>query len=222
MNRSNSPININIGCGSTPIKGWFNYDNSFSIRLSKQPILYSLLGSINLISKNQREYINFLKHSNVIYANATKYIPHADKSVDVVYSCHMLEHLTKNDVINFLKESRRVLKSNGIIRTVIPDIKYLVENYLTSNDADTFIENTLLSEEHPTLTSKIKYLFLGNRNHQWMYDGKSLSKLLTSVGFNNPQIMEPNHTNIENHGNLDLSERANGSVCVEAFNQTSF
>ena len=87
---------------------------------------------------------------------------------------------SKNDAINFLKESRRVLKNNGIIRTVIPDIKYLVENYITSNDADTFIENTLLSEEHPTLTSKIKYLFLGNRNHQWMYDGNSLSKLLTN------------------------------------------
>ena len=52
---------------------------------------------MGLISKTQREYINFLKHSNVIYANATKYIPHIDNSVDVVYSCHMLEHLTKNE-----------------------------------------------------------------------------------------------------------------------------
>ena len=173
---------------------------------------------MGLISKTQREYINFLKHSSVIYANATKYIPHADKSVDVVYSCHMLEHLTKNDAINFLKESRRVLKNNGIIRTVIPDIKYLVNNYIKSKDADTFIENTLLSEEYPTLRSKIKYLFLGSRNHQWMYDENSLSKLLTSAGFNKPQIMKPNHTNIKDHGNLDLSERAMGSVCIEAFN----
>ena len=217
MDTTNSVVKINVGCGSTPIEGWFNYDNSFSIRLSKQPILYSLLGSINLISKNQREYINFLKHSNVIYANATKYIPHADKSVDVVYSCHMLEHLTKKDAFNFLKESHRVLKNNGIIRTVIPDIKYLVNNYIKSKDADTFIENTLLSEEYPTLKSKIKYLFLGSRNHQWMYDENSLSKLLTSAGFNKPQIMKPDHTNIKDHGKLDLSERATGSVCIEAF-----
>ena len=129
----------------------------------------------------------------------------------------MLEHLTKNDAINFLKESRRVLKNNGIIRTVIPDIKYLVNNYMKSKDADTFIENTLLTEEYPTLKSKIKYLFLGSRNHQWMYDENSLSKLLTSAGFDNPQIMKPGHTNIKNHGNLDLSERATGSVCIEAF-----
>ena len=217
MNTTNSLVKINIGCGSTPIEGWFNYDNSFSIRLSKQPILYNILGSMGFISKNQREYINFLKHSSVIFANATKYIPHADKSVDVIYSCHMLEHLTKNDAINFLKESRRVLKNNGIIRTVIPDIKYLVNNYIKSKDADTFIENTFLTEEYPTLKSKIKYLFLGSRNHQWMYDENSLSKSLTSAGFNKPQIMKPGHTNIKDHGKLDLSERATGSVCVEAF-----
>ena len=217
MDKTNSLVKINIGCGSTPIEGWFNYDNSFSIRLSKQPILYNILSSVGFISKAQREYINFLKHSSVFFANATKYIPHADKSVDVIYSCHMLEHLTKNDAINFLKESRRVLKNNGIIRTVIPDIKYLVNNYMKSKDADTFIENTLLTEEYPTLKSKIKYLFLGSRNHQWMYDENSLSKLLTSAGFNNPQIMKHGHTNIKDHGNLDLSERATGSVCIEAF-----
>ena len=88
---------------------------------------------------------------------------------------------------------------------------------MKSKDADTFIENTLLTEEYPTLKSKIKYLFLGSRNHQWMYDENSLSKLLTSAGFDNPQIMKPGHTNIKNHGNLDLSERATGSVCIEAF-----
>ena len=60
MDKTNSLVKINIGCGSTPIEGWFNYDNSFSIRLSKQPILYNILGSMGFISKAQREYINFL------------------------------------------------------------------------------------------------------------------------------------------------------------------
>ena len=50
-----------------------------------------------------------------------------------------------------------------------------------------------------------------------MYDENSLSKLLTSAGFNKPQIMKPGHTNIKDHGKLDLSERATGSVCIEAF-----
>ena len=218
MDTTNSLVKINIGCGSTPIEGWFNYDNSFSIRLSKQPILYNILGSVGFISKAQREYINFLKHSSVFFANATKYIPHADKSVDAIYSCHMLEHLTKNDAINFLKESRRVLKNNGIIRTVIPDIKYLVNNYIESKDADTFIENTLLTEEYPTLKSKIRYLFLGSRNHQWMYDGKSLCNLLSSAGFEEPRILETGLTTIPDPGMLDLKERSPESVFVEAVN----
>ena len=66
MDKTNSLVKINIGCGSTPIEGWFNYDNSFSIRLSKQPILYNILGGMGFISKNQREYINFLKHCIIL------------------------------------------------------------------------------------------------------------------------------------------------------------
>jgi Holliday junction resolvase len=49
-----------------------------------------------------------------------------------------------------------------------------------------------------------------------MYDGKSLAKLLESNGFKNIRILASGETSIEDPGPLDLKERADESVYVEA------
>ena len=66
--------------------------------------------------------------------------------------------------------------------------------------------------------AKIKYLIIGDRNHQWMYDGKSLCKFLAIAGFKEPCILEPSLTTIPDPGMLDLTERLLESVYVEACN----
>ena len=58
---------------------------------------------------------------------------------------------------------------------------------------------------------------IGPRNHLWMYDGRSLSELLHKVGFADTCVMPPGKTNITDPGQLDLEERADESVYVEAF-----
>ena len=154
-----------------------------------------------------------------MWANGIKRIPENDSSVDVVYSCHMVEHIEKGNVALFFKEARRILKSGGIIRLAVPNLKYQVDSYLKDGDADKFIESTLLTRKNPkTLIEKIKYLIIGDRNHQWMYDGQSLCKLLSSAGFNEPMVLEAGLTNIQDPGMIDLKERAPESVFVEAVN----
>ena len=64
---------------------------------------------------------------------------------------------------------------------------------------------------------KIKYLLVGDRNHQWIYDGKSLCNILSLSGFKNPRILEAGATSIKDPGMLDLNERSVESVYVEAF-----
>jgi len=212
-------LNLNIGCGDTPTKGWRNYDNSWSVRLAKNNVLTYVLRETGVFSASQLKFITFSENANILWANGIKRIPENDSTADAVYSSHMIEHIEKDDVSLFFKEVRRILKSGGIIRLAVPDIKLQAEKYIQDGDADNFIETTSLTRKYPkTFIDKIKYLIIGDRNHQWMYDGKSLCKLLSSAGFNEPCILEPGLTTIPDPGMLNLKERLSESVYVEACN----
>ena len=212
-------IRINIGCGQTPTEGWCNYDNSWSLRLSKVTRLSRVAGRFGLLSASQRDFISFAKEAGIMWADASTHIPHRDGAVDVVYCSHMLEHLDREGVQAFLKEARRVLRPGGIIRIAVPDIRYHVDNYLTDGDADRFIERTGLTEGRPkTVLQKLTYVIVGDRHHKWMYDGDSLCRLLAALGFEAPRIMGPGATMIPEPGALNLTERVPESVFVEALN----
>jgi predicted SAM-dependent methyltransferase len=58
-------------------------------------------------------------------------IPWPDGSVDVVYHSHILEHFTRSDAERFLRECHRVLKPNGLLRVVVPDLEAIARQYLT-------------------------------------------------------------------------------------------
>jgi Methyltransferase domain len=210
---------LNVGCGATPTNGWVNYDNSISIRLADWPVVTSLLGRLGLLSDQQRRFIWIAKQNGIRYANAVKRIPEPDHSVEVLYTCHMLEHLDRREAVHFLKEARRVLVQNGIIRIAVPDLRYHINNYLKEQNGDAFVENLKIARPRPGgLIEKSKHLLIGERDHLWMYDGESLSRLLLKSGFSNPQVLKAGETTIPNPGNLDLAERAPESVFVEAIN----
>lgn len=57
-------------------------------------------------------------------------IPLADRSCDVVYSSHAIEHFDRNGARQFLSECRRVLKPSGTLRLVAPDLEGIVRAYL--------------------------------------------------------------------------------------------
>lgn len=210
-------LRINIGCGQAPTEGWKNFDNSLSLRLSKIPLLPDFLMKLKLIESSQYEFIQFAHKNNIEYGDANKRLPVQDESVDVLYSSHMLEHLDRNETDNFLMEAFRVLCPSGIIRIAIPDIKKHVVQYCDSNDADAFIESIQLCVPRPrTLAKRARLLLVGSRNHQWMYDGNSLSRLLQKHSFLNTEVMPPGQTKISDYEPLDLQERAYESVYVEA------
>lgn len=208
---------INIGCGRSPTSGWTNFDNSPSLWLAKHPVLARIAALCGFLNQYNRDFISFAKSADIGYADASKRIPEPNSSVDVLYSSHMLEHLDRFDRDRFLKEAFRVLKPGGILRLAVPNIRYLIDNYLADQDADNFIATARMTRDKPRkLVSKIRYVVVGDRNHQWMYDGASLCKLLASVGFSDPQVMPSGETRIPDPGNLNLSERAPLSVFVEA------
>lgn len=90
---------------------------------------------INLGCGNRyhKDWENFDFKSNSEYVkvhNLLEKLPFEDSSVDVVYSSHALEHFQKCDASKFIKECFRVLKPNGIIRIVVPDLEQLMKNYI--------------------------------------------------------------------------------------------
>ena len=214
----NNSLKINIGCSVSPTIGWENFDNSPGMTLAKFKIIADTMYYLKIITKSQYDVVSFYNKNKIKYANVTKKIPIKSKAAYAVYSSHMLEHLDRNEADLCIKEIHRVLKKDGIIRLVLPNIKQYVHEYLEHKDADKFIESTFMGTTVPKgLIKKIMNYISGPRHHLWMYDEQSLSKLLIKHGFKNPETLKAGETNIEDHGNLDLYERDGDSFYIEAF-----
>ena len=98
---------LNVGCGQSPTAGWKNYDNSWSVRLAKKPVTALLLDKIGVLKQWQKDFVTVAKQSDIHWADVTRHLPEPDRSVAVLYSSHMLEHLDRDQVAVFLKEARR-------------------------------------------------------------------------------------------------------------------
>jgi SAM-dependent methyltransferase len=201
-------LRVNVGCGATPTEGWQNFDNSLTVRIGAKPVARGLLPA--------SPFVAAVKSGKVRYANALS-LPLADGSAEAIYSSHMVEHLDRDEARAFLAECRRVLKPGGFVRLAVPDLRKIVEDYLASEDADEMMVRTHLGRMRPRgLRGRARALVVGERNHMWMYDGPSLVRLVASAGFDDATTMAPGSTNIPAPGALDLEERADESVYVEA------
>jgi hypothetical protein len=130
----------------------------------------------------------------------------------------MLEHLDKQEAMEFLMEARRVLKHEGIIRLAVPDLRRMIADYETDGDADRLVSRTQLAHTRPqTLLQKLRWLFVADRSHhRCMYDANSLALLLAKAGFSHVVVQPAGSTMIPNPGDLNLREREDESLYVEA------
>ncbi len=128
----------------------------------------------------------------------------------------MIEHLDRHEAGRFLTECRRVLRPGGVIRLDVPDLRITVNDYVAKGNADIFVEHLQLAlDKRHGLSEYLRYLLVGGRNHQWLYDGKSMSKLLLERGFAEIVTLQPGKTGMPAAGMLDLFERAGESAYVE-------
>lgn len=66
----------------------------------------------------------------------------SENTYDGVYSEHFIEHLTKNEGINYFKEMLRIMKPGGVIRSVWPPMDFV--DWLRSDEDlenDAFVEH---------------------------------------------------------------------------------
>jgi len=131
----------------------------------------------------------------VKYCDLRKPLPYPNNSTDFIYHEHFLEHLDEVDGFHLLQECYRVLKPDGWMRCVTPDLKKYVASYLNWNQAEykfdnftdgcNFLNYAILGEA----VTGIKYLSpvknSVNVGHLYLYDFQDLSNKLSRIGFTN-------------------------------------
>lgn len=68
----------------------------------------------------------------VLVVDINKGLPFSSESINVCYSSHVLEHLERDKARNLIAECFRVMKHQGVIRLVIPDLEMLAREYLSA------------------------------------------------------------------------------------------
>lgn len=84
-------------------------------------------------SKYHGDWVNvdLNPHSrDVMSYNILKSLPFPDETFEVIYHSQVLEHIPKKRALDFIRECRRVLKKNGIIRVVVPDLENIAGEYI--------------------------------------------------------------------------------------------
>lgn len=75
------------------------------------------------------------RHPLAVACDLRRGLPLADNAADACYSSHVLEHLTRAEADPFIAEQFRVLRANGVIRIVVPDLEVMCRDYLTQLEA---------------------------------------------------------------------------------------
>jgi predicted SAM-dependent methyltransferase len=95
----------------------------------------------------------------------------AADSVDLIYTCHVLEHFRRKDVGRVLVEWHRVLKPGGTLRVSVPDFARLCDVYQKHSDLNLVIG---------PIFGRQDYLY---NIHYNVFDEATLTKLLHECGF---------------------------------------
>ncbi|MDB5117664.1 MAG: Methyltransferase type 11 [Mucilaginibacter sp.] len=171
---------VQYGCGFTAPDNWINYDASPTLRFERLPLIGKLY------TRNLQPF-----PKNVRYGDIRAGLPEKPGSCDGIYCSHVLEHLAYNDFLKSLKNTWLLLKSGGVFRGVVPDLKAAIGDYIKTHDqkdspASDLMRSTMLGMEDRSknITSLIKS-WHGNSKHLWMWDYKSLEFELQRAGFKN-------------------------------------
>jgi len=151
---------------------------------------------------NSPEFINIdarpLAHVHIATDDITSLSDFETGTVDMVYMCHILEHIKGNDLKRVLTEMKRVLKVGGVLRLSVPDFDRLVEVYDTCGKDINIISRQLM----------------GGQDHEYnvhysVFNHGRLSELLKEVGFREIVPWDPD--NCEHH---DFKDRASRRIKI--------
>jgi predicted SAM-dependent methyltransferase len=131
---------------------------------------------------------DFRRTHEVVYMDARETFPLPDASFDVVFSEHMLEHLSYPDGLHCLRECRRVLRPRGRIRVATPSLERLMNLYDRDlSDLQRRYLRWSIDEFMPhadaQLPGFVLNTFVRAWGHEFVYDAQTLRHALERSGF---------------------------------------
>ena len=172
--QNNQKIMLNIGCGTDYKNNWINIDNNYDNNIKKLDLNWDL----------------------------RRALPFPDNSVDFIYNEHFLEHLTVKEGIRAVKDFMRILKSNGILRIAMPDLKNTVAMYLDPNWRNDPSIKKFGLEYIKTKAEMINTNFRA-WGHKWLYDSEELQRRLQEAGCVNIKQCNLRQSDYEDLKNLE-------------------
>lgn len=147
---------------------------------------------------NSPEFINVdarpLAHVHVVTDDMTSLSEFDDNSVDLIYMCHILEHIKQDGLVRVLAELKRALKPGGVLRVSVPNIDKLIAVYTDSGRDVKSIHKQLM----------------GGQDHEYnvhysIFNERYLSDLFAEIGFS--EIRTWDTANCEYHDFKDRASR---------------
>lgn len=133
--------------------------------------------NVDILGLHQFADVNYYKFYQ---CDVKKGLPYEDKTVDLMFSSHFLEHLTYEEAKGFLVECRRVMKKGAVLRLVLPDAEKLIDCY-KENKLQIFDEINDGSAASNSQASKLWALLFSG--HASAFDWDTIDKLGRETGF---------------------------------------
>lgn len=202
-------MKLHLGCGTTLLEGWVNVDYAVGARLRKLPLLGGVVARTGLFDASW--------HPSIQLHDLRRPFPWSEGAASYVYSAHFLEHITKEAGERFLAEAYRVLRRSGVMRIVVPDLRAVVDGYLSGAvPARDFLRRLGAPQANSEngLLQTLVSVYSGS-GHRCMYDAPTLLDLIRAAGFD-AQVAAPFDSAIPDIETVESERRVRGAVIVEA------
>ena len=135
-------------------------------------------------------------------------LDYRDKSVDLIYASHVIEYFDRREVLPVLKEWKRVLRIDGVLRIAVPDFYQMAKLYLV----DSYNLEKFLGPLYGKMMMLKKTIY-----HKTVYDFNDLKELLEEVGFRNVKKYdwrETDHSEFDDHSQAYIPhmDKENGTL----------
>jgi SAM-dependent methyltransferase len=139
-------------------------------------------------------------------------LPLPDDSIDYAVSIHALPEIGYKDLVPVLRELRRVLKPDGVLRLCLPDLDKAIRAYL-DNDRDYFL---IPDDDARTISGKLitQIVWYGWSRSHFTHD--FIEELLGKAGFSSVDHCDFGHTASPYPEIVELDGREVESLFVEA------
>ena len=151
-------------------------------------------------------------HVDVVW-DIRRGLPFADESCAVIFSEHVIEHLSKEDAGKLLGECRRVLQRGGVLRLSTPDAARYLRSYAGDRE---FLRHPSFPQKTETPLERVQIMMREGGQHLWVYDAESLLLLLQRAGFTSCVEQEFGVSQHPRLQHIDTQARAFESFYVEA------